>query len=75
MPTYLAALSTGIRTTAVLLGIDVQKDPTPALFLAALVCVALWFLVGQARRRDARRANRNRDRDLSGWRSRQPPRA
>ena len=54
-------------------GIDAQKNPVPALLLFALVCFVLWFLVVQARRRDARRANRG-DRDLSGWRSRQPPR-
>jgi len=53
-------------------GIDAQKNPVPALLLFALVCFLLWFLVVQARRRDTRRANR--DRDLSGWRSRQPPR-
>ena len=54
------------------IGFDAQQDPVPALLLFALVCLVLWFLVAQARRRDARKANR--DRDLSGWRSRQPPR-
>ena len=52
-------------------GFDAQQNPIPALLLVALICFLLWFLVGQARRRDARRASRDRDRDLSGWRSRQ----
>lgn len=55
------------------IGIDVQRNPVPALLLFAAATVLLWFLVAQARRRDARRSNRG-DRDLSGWRSRQPPR-
>lgn len=54
-------------------GFDAQNNPVPAILLFALVSFALWFLVAQARRRDARRAKRG-DRDLSGWRSRQPPR-
>jgi len=54
-------------------GFDAQRNPVPAILLFALVCFVLWFLVVQARRRDDRRAKRG-DRDLSGWRSRQPPR-
>jgi hypothetical protein len=65
MPWYLRALSSP-------LAVDVQRNPLPAIFLAAVVCVLLWFLVSLARRRDERRAGRKRD--LSGWRSRQPPR-
>jgi hypothetical protein len=63
MTWYLAASS--------LLHIDVQKNPLPAVFVAAVICVILYFLVGVARRREARR--RSRGRDLSGWRSRLPP--
>jgi hypothetical protein len=55
---------------ASLFHIDVQRDPKPAIFLAVVACLLLWFLVGLARRREVRRRNR----DLSGWRSRQPPR-
>jgi uncharacterized integral membrane protein len=51
--------------------IDVQQDPKPAILLAIVVALLLWVLVGLARRREVRRA---RNRDLSGWRSRQPPR-
>jgi hypothetical protein len=51
--------------------IDVQRDPKPAIFLAVVISLILWFLVTLARRREVRRA---RNRDLSGWRSRQPPR-
>ena len=54
------------------LGFDAQQDPVPALLLFAAVCFVLWFLVVQARRRDARKANR--ERDLSGWRSGERPR-
>jgi len=61
---YLAASS--------LLHIDAQKDPLPAIFLVAVVCAVLYLLVGSARRREARRKSRGRD--LSGWRSRLPPR-
>ena len=53
-----------------LLHIDAQKDPLPAVFLAAVVCILLYFLVGMAKRREHRRRSR---RDLSGWRSRLPP--
>jgi hypothetical protein len=63
MTWYLAASS--------LLHIDVQKDPLPAVMLAAVICLLLYFLVGATRRREARR--RSRGRDLSGWRSRIPP--
>jgi hypothetical protein len=55
---------------ASLVRIDVQRDPKPAIFLVAVVCLLLWVLVGLARRREVRRRNR----DLSGWRSRQTPR-
>jgi len=63
MTWYLAASS--------LLHIDAQKDPLPAIFLVAVICVILYFLVGTAKRREAKRASRGRD--LSGWRSRLPP--
>jgi len=63
MTWYLAAMP--------LLHIDAQKDPLPAIFLTVMICVVLYFLVGTARRREARRASRGRD--LSGWRSRLPP--
>jgi hypothetical protein len=66
MSWYLGAASLPI-------GFDAQQNPVPALFLFAVVCLLLWFLVVQARRRDERKAKRG-DRDLSGWRSRQPPR-
>ncbi len=59
---YLAASS--------LLHIDAQKDPLPAVFVAALVCILLYVLVGLTKRRENRRRSR---RDLSGWRSRIPP--
>ena len=65
MPWYLLARSFP-------LAFDVQRDPLPAIFLAAVVCAILWFLVSMARHRDERRAGRKGD--LSGWRSRQPPR-
>jgi hypothetical protein len=61
---YLVAVTLPVR-------IDAQKDPIGPILAFAFACVVLWFLVSQARRRDARRA---RGRDLSGWRSRQPPR-
>jgi uncharacterized integral membrane protein len=57
---------------ASLLHIDAQKNPLPAIFVAAVIGVLLYFLVGAARRREARRTSRGRD--LSGWRSRLPPR-
>ena len=53
---YLLAVSLPIK-------IDAQKDPLPALLLFAVVCVLLWFLVAQARRRDARRSGRGRRSD------------
>jgi hypothetical protein len=52
-----------------LIGLNAQLDPVPVILLFALACLALWFFSAQARRRDARRASK--DRDLSGWRSRQ----
>jgi hypothetical protein len=64
MTWYLAASS--------LLHIDAQKDPLPAIVVVAVICVLLYFLIGAARRREARRTSRGRD--LSGWRSRMPPR-
>jgi hypothetical protein len=63
MPWYFVALT--------VFHIDVQRDPKPAILLAIVVALLLWVLVGLARRREVRRA---RNRDLSGWRSRQPPR-
>jgi hypothetical protein len=50
---------------------NVQRDPKPAIILTVIIALILWLLVGLARRREVRRA---RNRDLSGWRSRQPPR-
>ena len=52
-----------------LIGLNAQRDPVPVILLFLLACLVLWFLVAQARRRDARRASK--ERDLSGWRSRQ----
>jgi hypothetical protein len=51
--------------------IDAQKDPLPAVFLFLLAAGFLWFLVVQARRRDARKARSGRNGD--SW-SRRPPR-
>ncbi len=51
--------------------IDAQKNPLPAIFFFALAVALLWFLVTQARRRDARRAGQGRGQDT--W-SRRPPR-
>jgi hypothetical protein len=55
-----------------LLGMDVQRNPAPAILLVALVCLILWGLVTFARHRDERRHARG---DLSGWRSRERPRS
>ena len=60
---YLEAVSLPVK-------IDAQKDPIPALLLFALACLVLWFLVVQARRRDARRTRGKR---TDSW-SRRPPR-
>jgi len=64
MHVYLLALSLPVN-------IDAQKDPLPALALFAVAVVLLWFLIVQARRRDARRAGSGRRSDT--W-SRRPPR-
>ena len=64
MHVYLLALSFPVK-------IDAQKDPVPALLLFAVAALLLWFLIAQARRRDARRAGRGRRSDT--W-SRRPPR-
>jgi hypothetical protein len=61
---YLLALALPVK-------IDAQKNPVPALMLFAVVVALLWFLVLQARRRDARRAGHGRRSDT--W-SRRPPR-
>ena len=61
---YLLALSLPVK-------IDAQKNPVPAMLLFAVVVGLLWFLVMQARRRDARRAGQGRRSDT--W-SRRPPR-
>jgi len=65
MPSMLLALST-------LLGLDVQRDPAPAILLFVLMGVILVVLVSFARARDERRQARG---DLSGWRSRERPRS
>ena len=51
--------------------IDAQKNPLPALFLFLVAAGLLWFLVVQARRRDARRTGHGRN--GTSW-SRRPPR-
>jgi hypothetical protein len=61
---YLVALSLPVK-------IDAQKDPVPAILLFVVAAVLLWFLITQARRRDARRAGHGRRSDT--W-SRRPPR-
>ncbi len=61
---YLLALSLPVK-------IDAQKNPLPAIFLFLLAAGLLWFLVVQARRRDARKARPARGGD--SW-SRRPPR-
>jgi hypothetical protein len=53
------------------INIDAQKNPLPAILLFLLAAALLWFLVAQARRRDARRAGRGQGSDT--W-SRRPPR-
>ena len=65
MTWYLEALSMPIR-------IDAQTNPLPAILLFGVVCALLWFAVASARHRETRRAAK--EQDLSGWRSRQPPR-
>jgi len=61
---YLLALSLPVK-------IDAQKNPLPAVLLFLLAGGLLWFLVVQARRRDARKARRAHNGD--SW-SRRPPR-
>jgi threonine/homoserine/homoserine lactone efflux protein len=41
--------------------IDAQKDPLQALIAAGVIGVVLWFVVAQARRREARRTESRRD--------------
>jgi hypothetical protein len=41
--------------------IDAQKDPLQALIAAGVIGVVLWFVVAQARRREARRMESRRD--------------
>ena len=41
--------------------IDAEKDPVQALIAAGLIGAALWFVVAQARRREARRMESRRD--------------
>ena len=41
--------------------IDAEKDPLQALIAAGLIGAALWFVVAQARRREARRMESRRD--------------
>jgi threonine/homoserine/homoserine lactone efflux protein len=41
--------------------IDAQKDPLQALIAAGVIGVVLWFVVAQARRREARRTESIRD--------------
>jgi hypothetical protein len=50
--------------------INAQKDPVAALMAAGAVGAALWFLVAQSRRREARRAEASRegnDRQPRSW--------
>ena len=60
MQWYLQAVSLPVK-------IDAQKNPVPAILLFLVVCVLLLFLVAQARRRDARRANPDRDLSPRRW--------
>lgn len=41
--------------------IDAQKDPLQALIAAGVIGAVLWFVVAQARRREARRTESRRD--------------
>ena len=43
--------------------INAQKDPVAALMAAGVVGAALWFVVAQSRRREARRAKASREGD------------
>ena len=49
--------------------IDAAKDPVSALAAAGAVGAALWFVVAQARRREARRTQSRRERDDRQWRN------
>jgi hypothetical protein len=60
---YLLAVASPVK-------IDAQKSPVSALLMLAATGLLLWFLVAQARRRDARRAGPRRS---DTW-SRRPPR-
>jgi hypothetical protein len=62
---YLVAVSLPVK-------IDAQKNPVPALLLFAVACLLLWFAIGQAKRREARREAGERRRSDT-W-SRRPPR-
>ncbi|MDQ1447958.1 MAG: hypothetical protein QOC79_929 [Actinomycetota bacterium] len=44
-----------------LVHINAQKDPVQALMAAGAVGAALWFVVAQSRRREARRAEASRE--------------
>jgi predicted permease len=65
MHVYLLAFSFPVK-------IDAQKDPLPAIVLFFVAAVLLWFLISQARRRDARKAS-GQGRRQDSW-SRRPPR-
>jgi hypothetical protein len=41
--------------------IDAEKDPLQALIAAGIIGAALWFVVAQTRRREARRMESRRD--------------
>ncbi len=41
--------------------IDAEKDPLQALIAVGLIGAALWFVVAQTRRREARRMESRRD--------------
>jgi hypothetical protein len=41
--------------------INAQKDPVAALLAAGAVGAALWFVVAQSRRREARRTEASRE--------------
>ena len=43
--------------------IDAHREPVAALLAAGAVGVALWFVVAQSRRREARRAEASREGD------------
>ena len=53
-------------TVSLPVGFDAQQNPVPAIFLFALVSLALWFLVAQARRRDARSVDPGSAADRAG---------